>query len=201
MDIELKQANELETLHRNASLETLYGLSGCWQKASTTTNEEKLIEYDSDFLDRIHILTVFLVSLCGSSIVILILICACLSSDTVSMLLRRKPPEKGIEGQFPFLLESNFLDDEEYDATPVQDTLRIPVVIEPDYTSPVLDTGGLLSGNTPCSNKRERTDTLATSFCEGSMISIVIDDLSDQPYNNTTGSMDIHTSTHSINLS
>ena len=168
----------------------------CWSELAPVDGNDDAsaaAEFDADYLQKIHIITVFVVCLCGSSLILLLLICACLSSETViKVVLKRrvKLPHKGIEGQFQFLLSSNskqLMKTSKSDVTTVNSDsvndvmeTRVSVEVEPD----ALDTGGLLSGHngmfgfTP---PRRRTDTMATCTSAGdaSLVSVMIDDTND----------------------
>ena len=169
----------------------------CWSELASVDDDlddaAAAAEFDADYLQKIHIITVFVVCLCGSSLILLLLICACLSSETViKVVLKRrvKLPHKGIEGQFQFLLSSNskqLMKTSKSDVTTVNSDsvndvmeTRVSVEVEPD----ALDTGGLLSGHngmfgfTP---PRRRTDTMATCTSAGdaSLVSVMIDDTND----------------------
>ena len=166
----------------NASLSS-YLSSDCWQEQplpGNTNDNNDIPHFDPDYLNRIHIATVVIVSLCGSVLLIFLAMCVCLSNDKVMKLLKRKPLTKGIEGEFHFLiLDSSGGDprDEDEERICPHSGKPIPVVVVPD-TDELIDTGGLLSGGTPQLLRRERLDTIGTNTLDGngSLLSVVLDD-------------------------
>lgn len=89
---------------QNASLFDIGEDTGCW-KVSDITSDQQPIAYDPEVLNNLHILTVFIVSFLGALLILLLLVCACLSNETVTELLCKKKlmVNKGIEGYFPFV--------------------------------------------------------------------------------------------------
>ena len=164
-----------------------YNDENCWKYLYGVENEAP-VDYDPEYLQRLRIFTVFIVCLCGSSLVVLLLICACLSSQTfIDVILKKKVklPHKGIEGKFPFLLSHNRNTDDQHktksdisvNSGQFDDVMEACVTVEIEADNP--GTGGFLSGRngmygfTP---PRYRTDTIATSAGEGSLASFLADE-------------------------
>lgn len=133
-DILFSDENEFN----NSKLEQIHiQEDSCW---GISDPEQNTVDptYDPEFLERLHIITVFVVGLCGSLLVLLLLLCACLNNETVAELLCKKKshlPNKGIDGYFPFGTDvasssSTPTSDQEGNKKNLLST-DIPILIEP----------------------------------------------------------------------
>ena len=109
----------------------------CWEVLESR-NTDTAPTVDPQFLDRLHIITVFIVGLGGSILVLFLLLCACLNNETVAEMVCKKKshlPKKGIEGYFPFGAEMVSTDSSNNNNNPPSQQnvqmVEIPILIEP----------------------------------------------------------------------